>query len=228
MIQHGGIDTGFRHVEPEKYRSRLLHVKGTAKNSVVREVALSTKSLNSGDVFILDEGLKIYQFIGKDASAAEKAKAGKILKGIDEERKSQVQRINLEEANEGKDASEKNAWEYFWKTLGGKAKIDSSDSSSDQQVKPIREIFKVSDASGKLQFTPVPFDRSSLQEDDAFVVSTGPMVFVWVGKRATALEKKSAFTFAQQYLNEHPELSKSIPIVRVLSGAENSEFFSHF
>jgi len=93
IIQHGGIESGFRHVEPEKYRSRLLHVKGTAKNSVVREVPLKTKSLNSGDVFILDEGLKIYQFIGKDASAAEKAKASKILKGIDEERKSKTETV---------------------------------------------------------------------------------------------------------------------------------------
>jgi len=87
---------------------------------------------------------------------------------------------------------------------------------------------KVSDESGKLQFTPVPFARSSLIEDDAFVVSTGPMLFVWIGKRANPNEKKSAFSFAQQYLNESPHLVKSTPIVRLLSGSENEEFNSYF
>ncbi|XP_041379831.1 gelsolin-like protein 2, partial [Gigantopelta aegis] len=28
----GGADTGFRHVEPEKYKPRLLHFSGTQKN----------------------------------------------------------------------------------------------------------------------------------------------------------------------------------------------------
>ena len=30
----GGVDSGFKHVEPEKYQSRLLHLKGkTTKSS---------------------------------------------------------------------------------------------------------------------------------------------------------------------------------------------------
>jgi len=226
VIQNGGIDTGFHHVEPEKYRPRLLHIKGTTKQTVVREVAMETKSLNSGDVFLLDDGLKLYQFIGKEASAAEKAKCGKIVKGIDDERKSKCQIFTLEEANEGK--GDKNAWAYFWKSVGGKAAIAPGDKESDNKVKEIKEIYRISDASGKLQFTQVPFAKSSLEEDDAFVVSTGAMVFVWVGRRATQDEKKSAFNFAQLYLNENPNLLKSTPIVRVLSGAENDEFYSYF
>jgi len=230
IIQHGGIDSGFRHVEPEKYRPRLLHVKGTAKNMLVREVPVSTKSLNSGDVFIYDEGLKVYQFTGRDASAAEKAKATKLVHGIDEERKSQVQIIHLDEVNEEKASNEreKAAWTRFWTALGGKAAIAPSDRDSDLKVVEMKEMFRVSDESGTLEFTPVPFNKSSLEEDDVFVVSTGPILFVWVGKRATANEKKSGITFAQQYLNQHPDLPKTLPIVRVLSGAENDEFYSYF
>jgi gelsolin len=45
--------SGFRHVEPEKYVPRLMHVKG-AKNKVrVNQVEMSVSSLNSGDVFLL-------------------------------------------------------------------------------------------------------------------------------------------------------------------------------
>jgi len=187
---------------------------------------METKSLNSGDVFLLDDGLKLYQFIGKEASAAEKAKCGKLVKGIDDERKSKCQIFTLEEANEAK--GDKNAWAYFWKSVGGKAAIAPGDKESDHKVKELKEMYKISDASGKLQFTLVPFAKSSLEEDDVFVVSTGAMVFVWVGRRANQDEKKSAFNFAQQYLNENPNLLKSTPIVRVLSGAENDEFYSYF
>lgn len=34
----GGADTGFRHVEPEQYKPRLLHFSGLKKNIVVKEV----------------------------------------------------------------------------------------------------------------------------------------------------------------------------------------------
>jgi len=225
IIQSGGIETGFRHVEPEKYRHRLLHIKGTMKNLVVREVKLATSSLNSGDVFILDQGTEIYQFVGKDASMAEKGKAKKIMSALDAERKAQIKAYVLEEGNEG---SNKEAWAHFWKTMGGKAPIAANDPASDQTIISIREMYKVSDESGKLQFTPVPFTRSSLIEDDAFVVSTGPIVFVWIGKRSNPNEKKSSFVFAQQYLNDNPRLLKSTPIVRILSGSENEEFNSFF
>jgi gelsolin len=227
-IQHGGIDSGFKHVEPEKYRPRLLHIKGTIKQTVVREVPLNHSSLNSGDVFILDEGLKVYQFQGKGASGGEKNKAAQIARGIDDERGSKVEINVLEEEQEDKAAGkEGDLFKHFWNSVGGKHPI-KKDAGADNQIKPIRQMYKVSDASGKLTFTEVPFKRASLQEDDVFVVSTGPIIYTWVGKGANANEKKSAFQFAQNYLNTHPDLCKTIPIVRILSGAENDEFHSYF
>jgi len=228
IIQHGGIESGFKHVEPEKYRPRLLHIKGTIKQTVVREVPLATTSLNSGDVFILDTGLRLFQFQGKTSSGGEKSKAAQIARGIDDERGSKVEVIVLDESEEhsakGKETED---WKAFWDLSGGKAAI-KADAGLDVQVKPIKEIYKVSDASGTLSFTQVPFKRSSLIEDDVFVVATGPVIFTWVGKGANVNERKSAFNFAQKYLNDHKDLSKTTPIIRVLSGAENDEFFSYF
>jgi len=228
IIQHGGVDSGFRHVEAEKYRHRLLHIKGTIKQSVVREVPLNHGSLNSGDVFILDEGMKIYQFQGRGASGGEKMKAAQIARGIDDERGSKVEIHVLDEENEdkatGKDAED---WKHFWDSVGGKHPI-KKEAGADTQIKQVRQMYKVSDASGKLTFSEVPFKKTSLHEDDVFVVSTGPIIYTWVGKSANANEKKSAFQFAQNYLNTHPELCKTIPIVRILSGAENDEFFAYF
>jgi gelsolin len=75
----GGADTGFRKVKPEEYTPRLLHFSGTRKNVEVREVTRNKKSLNSGDVFILDHGLKIYQWNGSGSNKDERMKVCKFL-----------------------------------------------------------------------------------------------------------------------------------------------------
>jgi len=192
VIQHGGIDSGFHHVKAEEYRSRLLHVKGTIKRTVVREVPFQTVSLNSGDVFLLDHGLKLFQFQGKSSSGGEKAKAAQLVRGIDDERGSKVAVVVLDEGDESHAAGSKEAadWQEFWGLLGGKAPI-KADAGSDAAIKEqAKQIYKVSDASGKLEFSEVPYKRTSLQEDDAFVVSTGSIVYTWIGSRANAVEKK--------------------------------------
>ena len=69
----GGAQSGFRHVEKDVYTTRLLHLKG--KRTVrVREVPVALASLNKGDVFILDQGLKLFIFNGPTANKYEKAK----------------------------------------------------------------------------------------------------------------------------------------------------------
>jgi len=73
QTHEGGVDSGFNHVKPEEYKPRLLHIKG-AKNTIVREVPISVDSMNSGDVFILDCGLKLYQFNGKQSAPMERTK----------------------------------------------------------------------------------------------------------------------------------------------------------
>jgi len=73
-----------------------------------------------------------------------------------------------------------------------------------------------------------PSKKTSLLEDDVFVCAVGPAVYAWVGNRANRDEKKAALSFAQQYLNGHPNLPKQTPIIRILSGAENEEFWSFF
>jgi len=72
-LLEGGIETGFHHVEPKSYRPRLLHIKGK-KHVRVFEVDLTYKSLNSGDVFILDGGIDIIQWNGSKSGILEKAK----------------------------------------------------------------------------------------------------------------------------------------------------------
>ena len=68
QILKGGVETGFNHVEPEEYEPRLLKVAGKFKKMQVYQVKLESDSLNSTDVFVLDGGLKIYQYNGDKCS----------------------------------------------------------------------------------------------------------------------------------------------------------------
>merc|ERR1739838_85941 len=85
-ILEGGVESGFNHIKPESWNPRLLWIKGK-KNVRVVECDIESKSLNSGDTFVLDTGLILYQYQGRKAGKDEKLKAGKLQRAIDDERK---------------------------------------------------------------------------------------------------------------------------------------------
>lgn len=106
----GGVASGFKHVEKDVYSTRLLLLKG--KRTVrVSEVKLSNKSLNKGDVFILDAGLKIFIFNGATANKYEKAKGIEVASQINSDQRSGRAEIII------LDDDIRN--EEFWGPLGG-------------------------------------------------------------------------------------------------------------
>lgn len=72
----GGAETGFNRVLPEQYEPRLFHVQKVARSRITcTQVGLKRGNLKSGDVFIIDNGNKIYQWNGSECSHDEKFKA---------------------------------------------------------------------------------------------------------------------------------------------------------
>ena len=71
----GGVDSGFKKVDRGAHEKRLFLVKGK-RNVRVIPVEVSYKSLNHGDVFVLDCPNRVYQWNGKTSSMAERAKVG--------------------------------------------------------------------------------------------------------------------------------------------------------
>jgi len=224
-ILEGGVDSGFKHVEPEKYNPRLLHIKGKKKVRVT-EVEKSFKSLNSGDVFVLDSGLKIYQFNGAKSGPQEKMKGAQLCRAITDERKGLPKIQVLEEG--GKDLGE------FWTALGGQGAIQSAEAGGDDaehELKTEKKLFRLSDASGKLEFNEIAkgnaVKRNLLDPSDVFILDTGAEVFAWIGKGASVQEKKKAMSFAQEYLVKYNR-PMFMPISRILQGGENEVFEQSF
>jgi gelsolin len=223
-IMEGGVETGFKHVEPEKYEPRLLHLKGRRKVRVT-QVPLATASLNSGDVFILDAGLNIYQWNGKKAGPQEKMKGAQLSRALDDERKGLPKVHVLEEGD--KDAD-------FWKLLGGQGPIKSAEEGGDDneaEKGDSKRLFRLSDASGAMTFTEISqgknVKRNQLDSSDVFILDTGAEVFAWIGRGASVDEKKKAMQYAQQYLTKFNR-PLYLSIARILEGGENEVFEQAF
>jgi len=225
-ILEGGIESGFHHVEAKQYKPRLLQVKGTRVAVRVNQVPLSASSLNSGDAFILDLGLTIYQWNGSKSSSYEKVKAGQVVRAMKDERGGKPV-CQLHSEGDSDLAAE------FWTTLGGKKPIapaDSNDEAAAKEALTERKLYRLSDSSGKLSFTLVKsgnLDKKDLDTNDVFVIDTGAEVFVWIGKKSSQQERKNGLQSAQQYLTDNNRPSY-LPISRVMESGENQVFEALF
>jgi len=224
-ILEGGVESGFQHVKPEEYRTRLLHLKGK-KQIRVREVPLSHTSLNSGDVFILDAGKELIQWNGSKAGVMEKTKAAQLVQAIEGEREGRAKGSVVEERDDDAD---------FWKLLGGKGPVASAEAGGDD-VEPNaaaanKVLFRLSDATGAMEFTSVgqgkKLTKNLLDSSDVFVLDVGHEVIAWVGSKSSAGEKKNALQFAQAYVTKNGK-NPATPVTRILEGGENEIWNSFF
>ncbi|EDP51776.1 actin-binding protein Fragmin, putative [Aspergillus fumigatus A1163] len=87
-VRSGGVRSGFNHVETEETSSteaitllRIFMHPGAARvdSVIVHEVEPTWGSLDDHDVFVLDQGQKIWVWQGKSCSPMEKAKAAQVV-----------------------------------------------------------------------------------------------------------------------------------------------------
>eukprot|EP00484_Ammonia_sp_Unknown_P031045 CAMPEP_0197027420 /NCGR_PEP_ID=MMETSP1384-20130603/7325_1 /TAXON_ID=29189 /ORGANISM="Ammonia sp." /LENGTH=477 /DNA_ID=CAMNT_0042456257 /DNA_START=47 /DNA_END=1480 /DNA_ORIENTATION=+ len=233
-ILSGGVDSGFNHVEPESYDPRLLKVVGKFKKVQVYQVKLKIDSLNSTDVFVLDAGLKLYQYNGDKCNVWEKRKGNEVIDTIQSERSiGSKDTFIIEGFNDDNDA--------FWDYFGGKPEnappdvapndaVSAKEEKENANVEP--SVNRVNDDSGNVQISKVAsgsgkFDRALLDSSDAFIVDLGYSIYIWMGSKATKAEKREAMKYAIEYCGKSGR-STNIPIVRINEGNETEEFLSAF
>lgn len=219
----GGVESGFRKVERDVYVNRLLMVKG--KRVVrIREVPLSNASLNTGDVFVLDAGLKIYIYNGRDANRSEKSKGIEVASKIrNDERGGRAEIFVIDEDPNNRE---------FWSLLGGQITVTNPGEPDSAVDSKTATLWRVSDSGGSISFTQVELPggrltKDLLNSDDVFIVDTGSKLSVWVGRGASQAERREGMTRATAYLarNGYPP---NTPIERVSEGAESAQFKAEF
>jgi len=235
-LLEGGVASGFRHVEPEKFKPRLLHLKGR-RNIRVTQVPLLASSMNEGDVFVLDAGLTIYTWQGKGAGMNEKARAGQLCRAIDDERKGKPKQLVYSQT--AKDVKE--FWDAF-KDLdpaystwpNGIPQVGPDDGKDEEWEKASEQrMFKLSDATGTLESTEVvpavkgKYKRDMLKSEDVFIFDAGNEIFVWVGAGSSAQERREAMKYGADYMKKYNK-NPCLPITKILEGADNNAFKSYF
>lgn len=218
----GGADSGFHKVTPQQYKPRLLHFCGQGRHVVVSQVPAAKSRLDPGDVFILDMGLKVYQWNGSGASVFEKQKAVEFLNNLKAERTGKA--ITVEVIDEGSSGLESSHPFY-----GALTETDTSGGSFKLKTpgpgETTTHLLKVSDAGGKVNCTPVKsgsVSRKDLDSNDVFIVDTVKSCFVWVGKGASPTEKRNGFGYAHSHLMSTYNPLRSIVVVK--EGHENKDF----
>ncbi|XP_074660060.1 gelsolin-like protein 2 [Tubulanus polymorphus] len=226
-IMKGGCDSGFRHVTPEKYKTRLFHFSGTGKKITVKEVSLDQKSLTPNDVFLLDQGLTIIQWNGKACNKDEKFKAVQYLQKLKSGRHGKCSSECLDDGDDD-DSDEAKS---FYSALNGTGGNDDDDDDDDDQTDQVdgsnaeKKLFRLSDKNGQMEFEHVTsgsVTKRDFKSNDVFIFDTGSEVFVWVGKGASPAEKKNGLSYAHWYLQNNSNPFKPVTVVN--EGRESLEF----
>lgn len=233
-ILRGGVRSGFTHVEinEEPQHTDALyrifsHPSASAGRDgvLVHEVEPSVRSLDEGDVFVLDRGDKIFVWQGKKCSPMEKVKAAQVVNEMTLAKHAEVEVIAQTESRS----------KVFIDYLGGDG-VDSLDTTFtvERPVRPVSErgakkLFRLSDASGQLSLDLVKegerMDSRDLDPSDVFLVDCGRSIWVWEGNGASRAEKATWLRVMQRYVAGQEDAA-GLPTAKVSQGNEGNAFWT--
>ena len=214
IVEEGGIESGFKKIEEEKWDVRLLRVYYDGKVPRTEEVPLNLSSLTQEDAFILDTGLDLYAWRGEKTAPKLKYSTCIICQKIKDARNGRPKYKFFDEG----DAGTKAIMTKYLKDDGATVKLRSNRNRRRLRANP-KKMFKLSDAEGKLTMTEVPFAKESLDTNDAFLIDNGKIIYIWCGQKASKQEKRMGIPYAQKY----KEISKdklNSPIVLINEGSK--------
>lgn len=225
----GGHKSGFNHVE-HTFKQRLLHVKG--KHHVrVSETQIGWSSMNHGDAFILDTGVVLFVWVGKEASRTERIKALEHARQLRDERgKANIVVVEDEQEKE----MTKEEFEEFDKhlPLSSKDQIKSKEEGGADEVAERRssselKLYVCSEDEGTLKVSEVkggPLLKADLDSSESYIIDNGSAgIWAWIGKKSSKKERSEAMRNALGFIKKK-NLPTSTSVTRVVEGGEPSDF----
>ena len=233
-ILRGGVKSGFTHVDlnrkPQHVDTLLRvfkHPSPTAGREavLVHEVELDWKSLDEGDVFVLDKGEKIYVWQGKKCSPMEKMKAAQVVNDL-----TIAKHINVEVLSQTEARSK-----IFVDYLGGQdldllnTEFRATRPISMVTERDAKKLFRLSDAQGNLSFDLVKegkgIGKGDLDSDDVFLLDIGRSIWVWEGKGASAAERTMWLKILEKYISTRQDAAE-VSFAKVRQGNEARAFWT--
>ena len=218
-IIKGGIDSNLEQFESKNYKAKLFHVHSIGANLQSREITINKNNLDSGDVYLLDTGLKIFIWIGKNSNGFEKFHMGCLAQKIKNIRNNKVNLISIYEDNtDNIDLKNKKEFDEFMEKYEEENKPEKKESF----YEGTKKMMKLSDENGKFEMSEVPYSKDSLSTKDSFLIDRGDSLIIWIGKEASKKEKKFARFYAKKYIKQEKR-SDQLPILVTNEGKNNKE-----
>ncbi len=218
MYLKGGIDSGFKTVEPELYNSRLLRMSTSGKSVRVKQIEMVPEMLNNSDVFLLDLGTKVYQFNAQQASPFERRRAMEI---VQQEFKAELEDVDLV-VIDGEE--ELLGCDEFWIAIGGPAPSSLAEpeeycsvapANDDVDLTMLKSLYKITDTDDTVKLLRIETEKdvlsaSSVTADDVWAVVVGGKCYFYVGAAASYQEKPAVRLHA-------PSLLQAMKLLRFAS-----------
>ncbi|XP_072238485.1 advillin isoform X1 [Leuresthes tenuis] len=228
IYKKGGVATGMRHIETNTHDiQRLLHVKGK-RRVIAKEVEMSWRSFNLGDVFLLDIGKTIVQWNGPKSNRQERLKGMLLAKDIRDRERGGRAEVRVVEGDAESNSPQN--MEILNGILGKRTcelQEGRPDETADQEQKSKLTLYCVSNANGQMKVTEVatrPLVQDLLNHEDCYFLDQGgTKVFVWKGKKSNKAERQAAMARAVDFIK-----AKNYPfttnVETVNDGAESALF----
>ncbi|XP_050165984.1 macrophage-capping protein [Myiozetetes cayanensis] len=202
--QEGGVASAFKPARPSPGPGpapKLYQVKGKRKiRASERDPAWA--SFNTGDCFLLDLGQTLFVWCGAQSNVLERSRAQELAVAIRDSQRGGKARLEM--VVDGEEPPE------MIQVLGPKPPLQEGspeeDVAADQSNAGAAVLYKVSDATGRMDLTQVaagsPFSQSLLCPEDCFVLDNGAggKVYVWKGREANEQERRAALRVAEEVI----------------------------
>eukprot|EP01089_Gocevia_fonbrunei_P017719 TRINITY_DN5827_c0_g1_i1.p1 TRINITY_DN5827_c0_g1~~TRINITY_DN5827_c0_g1_i1.p1 ORF type:complete len:661 (-),score=173.67 TRINITY_DN5827_c0_g1_i1:79-1950(-) len=181
-------------------------------------------SLNEEDCFILDDGIKIWVWVGNKAGVVKKSKTTEIANIINSENKGKGDvKILSGPTRDNND--------QFWTLLGGKTTIaEKAAVAQSAEFEESLILYKVTKDGDDFDTEPIddfPLVKDLLQSNNSYILDCGNELFAWVGKMSDLDTKNSALVMAEDFLTLFKRPAWT-PITRLTEGFESVMFKSKF
>lgn len=190
----GGKASGFKNINDHdtysKGETRVFRIRGTNSENVRASQQVATsKSLESDDVFIVENDDRAWIWQGKESDEIERELASNFAKQIVPETVPEV----IKEGSEPKE---------FWDLLHGQEAY--SEKYEEPTVSEPKLFHAVLNKNNRLKLEEInDFEQEDLVEDDVMLLDTGYEMFIWIGITADTVERKTAHKIAQKYIEKY-------------------------
>lgn len=195
-IEGGRTTCGFFTIEESVFASRLYLIRSDEKTILVEPVEMSYTSLNANDVFILDNGTKIFLWFGKKSRNTVKSKARLLATKMNKnDRKNKSEIFTEIQGNETAD---------FLTLIGLDPENDFEIATQVvEMAKRGPRLYSVQLGLGYLEMPQVEIPSQKLvhtilNSKSVYIMDCHADLFIWFGKKSTRLVRAAAIKLSQE------------------------------